>query len=197
MTRPGRRWSLSRSSRDKIACEGGCSYAEEFAANIPESTLRANPMGLAVTFTDRAGDAQDDYPVRRPDRGAARGRRCAAECRVAPRCSGRTAVSDGSPAVIGGLGPLDPVLQIRRARQRSRSRQVDRSGAVRIVSWDDRAREHRLVRRGPMQRGHGLNRGKQRHEDDRDHPGRGDHPPTAQIALCNTPARPLPRYIPA
>lgn len=44
--------------RDKIACEGGCSYAEEFAANIPESTLRANPMGLAVTFTDGAGDAK-------------------------------------------------------------------------------------------------------------------------------------------
>jgi hypothetical protein len=43
---------------DKIACDGGCSYAEEFAANIPESTLRANPMGVAVTFTDGAGDAK-------------------------------------------------------------------------------------------------------------------------------------------
>ena len=45
-------------SRDKIACDGGCSYAEEFAANIPESRLRANPTGLAVTFTDGAGDAK-------------------------------------------------------------------------------------------------------------------------------------------
>ncbi len=42
--------------RDKIVCDGGCSYAEEFAANIPESTLRASPMGLSVIFTDHAGD---------------------------------------------------------------------------------------------------------------------------------------------
>jgi hypothetical protein len=43
-------------SRHQISCEGGCSYADEFAANIPESELRTNPKGLAVTFTDRAGD---------------------------------------------------------------------------------------------------------------------------------------------
>jgi hypothetical protein len=42
--------------RDEITCNAGCSYAEEFAANIPESALRANPTGLAVTFTDYAGD---------------------------------------------------------------------------------------------------------------------------------------------
>jgi len=43
-------------SGDKITCDGGCSYVEEFAANIPENELRAYPQGLAVTFTDRAGD---------------------------------------------------------------------------------------------------------------------------------------------
>jgi hypothetical protein len=42
-------------SRDKIACDDGCSYAEEFAANIPEGELRGHPTGLAVTFTDHAG----------------------------------------------------------------------------------------------------------------------------------------------
>jgi hypothetical protein len=47
-------------SRYKIVCqeEDNCSYAEEFAAAIPESDLRQNPKGLSVTFTDRAGDAQ-------------------------------------------------------------------------------------------------------------------------------------------
>jgi hypothetical protein len=43
-------------SRDEISCEGGCSYAEEFAADIPENELRDNPQGLRVTFTDRSGD---------------------------------------------------------------------------------------------------------------------------------------------
>jgi hypothetical protein len=47
-------------SRYKIACNrnDNCSYAEEFAAAIPESELRQNPGGLSVTFTDPAGDAQ-------------------------------------------------------------------------------------------------------------------------------------------
>lgn len=47
-------------SRYKIVCqeEDDCSYAEEFAAAIPESDMRQNPQGLSVTFTDRAGDAQ-------------------------------------------------------------------------------------------------------------------------------------------
>jgi hypothetical protein len=43
-------------SRHEITCEGGCSYAEEFAADIPESELRANPQGLSVTFSARSGD---------------------------------------------------------------------------------------------------------------------------------------------
>lgn len=44
-------------SRHPIACDGSgaCSYAEEFAANLPSGELSANPEGLAVTFTDRAG----------------------------------------------------------------------------------------------------------------------------------------------
>ena len=44
-------------SRFEIACTGKdkCSYAEEFAAAIPESELRSNPNGFAVTFTDPAG----------------------------------------------------------------------------------------------------------------------------------------------
>jgi hypothetical protein len=43
-------------SREEITCSGGCSYAEEFAANIPENELRASPRGLSVIFTDNAGD---------------------------------------------------------------------------------------------------------------------------------------------
>lgn len=44
-------------SRHPIACDGtgACSYAEEFAANLPDSELRASPEGLAVTFTDPGG----------------------------------------------------------------------------------------------------------------------------------------------
>lgn len=43
-------------SRHEIGCDGTCSYVEEFAADIPESKLQKNPKGLAVTFTDHAGD---------------------------------------------------------------------------------------------------------------------------------------------
>jgi hypothetical protein len=42
-------------SRERITCDGGCSYAEEFAADIPESELRANPQGLKVVFTAGSG----------------------------------------------------------------------------------------------------------------------------------------------
>ena len=44
--------------RDEISCDAGCSYVEEFAAKLPESTLRASPDGLAVTFSSRSGDAK-------------------------------------------------------------------------------------------------------------------------------------------
>ncbi|MBV9198281.1 MAG: hypothetical protein JOY83_00825 [Alphaproteobacteria bacterium] len=61
-----RRWSAARDetghalrfveiSRNQITCDVGCSYAEEFAADIPENELRANPQGLKVTFTDSSG----------------------------------------------------------------------------------------------------------------------------------------------
>jgi hypothetical protein len=42
--------------RDEISCDAGCSYVEEFAANLPESALRGSPDGLAVTFSSRSGD---------------------------------------------------------------------------------------------------------------------------------------------
>jgi hypothetical protein len=42
--------------RDEISCDGGCSYVEEFAANLSESSLRGSPDGLAVTFMSRSGD---------------------------------------------------------------------------------------------------------------------------------------------
>jgi len=41
---------------DQISCDAGCSYVEEFAANLPEGTLRTSPDGLAVTFSARSGD---------------------------------------------------------------------------------------------------------------------------------------------
>jgi hypothetical protein len=42
-------------SRNEISCDNNCSYAEEFAAVLPEALLRANPNGLSVTFTSRSG----------------------------------------------------------------------------------------------------------------------------------------------
>jgi hypothetical protein len=43
-------------SRNQISCDDGCSYAEEFAADLPEDQLRASPNGLAVTFTNQVGE---------------------------------------------------------------------------------------------------------------------------------------------
>jgi len=43
-------------SRNEISCDAGCSYAEEFAAILPESKLRASPGGLSVTFLSPSGD---------------------------------------------------------------------------------------------------------------------------------------------
>ena len=45
-------------SKNEISCDNGCSYAEEFAASLPEALLRANPLGLAVGFTARSGAQQ-------------------------------------------------------------------------------------------------------------------------------------------
>ena len=40
-------------SKQEITCDYGCSYAEEFAASLPDSVLRANPQGFTVVFTAR------------------------------------------------------------------------------------------------------------------------------------------------
>jgi hypothetical protein len=49
-------------SKNEISCNNGCSYAEEFAAILPEALLRANPQGrpggLAITFTAHSGAEQ-------------------------------------------------------------------------------------------------------------------------------------------
>lgn len=42
-------------SNSEITCEGSCSYAEEFAAALPESLLRAGTGGLMVTFIAKSG----------------------------------------------------------------------------------------------------------------------------------------------
>ena len=42
-------------STNEITCEQNCSYAEEFAANIPDAVLRANANGLSVRFTAKTG----------------------------------------------------------------------------------------------------------------------------------------------
>jgi hypothetical protein len=41
--------------KNQITCENGCSYAEEFAAVLPEALLRANPQGVMVVFAARSG----------------------------------------------------------------------------------------------------------------------------------------------
>jgi hypothetical protein len=42
-------------SRNQITCDLGCSYADEFAAEVPEDYLRAHKDGLAVTFAASGG----------------------------------------------------------------------------------------------------------------------------------------------
>src|SRR5215471_11548734 len=51
----GQRLRVVEISQEEITCSGDCSYAEEFAAILPESALRASPQGLGVTFTARSG----------------------------------------------------------------------------------------------------------------------------------------------
>ena len=49
-------------NKNEITCDNGCSYAEEFAAALPEALLRANPQGklggFAITFAARSGAQQ-------------------------------------------------------------------------------------------------------------------------------------------
>jgi hypothetical protein len=42
-------------SKNEITCELNCSYAEEFAAALPDALLRASPQGFTVVFSARAG----------------------------------------------------------------------------------------------------------------------------------------------
>ena len=42
-------------SINEISCEQNCSYAEEFAAAIPDPLLRTSTQGLAVRFTAQSG----------------------------------------------------------------------------------------------------------------------------------------------
>lgn len=42
-------------SLNEISCDNGCSYAEEFGADLPEALLRASPQGLTVAFTAKSG----------------------------------------------------------------------------------------------------------------------------------------------
>ena len=49
-------------SAKQITCAPACSYAEEFAAALPEDTLRANPRGITVFFRAKSG-AQMAIPV--------------------------------------------------------------------------------------------------------------------------------------
>src|SRR5580700_744453 len=51
----GRTLRVLEITRHQITCDGGCAYTEEFAADIPESELRANPSGLKVTFGAQSG----------------------------------------------------------------------------------------------------------------------------------------------
>lgn len=66
-TGPERNWDGARDAagadlrfipigKDEITCSGGsCSYAEEFAAALPEPLLRANVNGLTVYFYAKSG----------------------------------------------------------------------------------------------------------------------------------------------
>lgn len=63
---PERNWDAARDaqgqplrfiaiSKNEITCSGGCSYAEEFAAAVPEAKLRQSTAGLTVTFAAKSG----------------------------------------------------------------------------------------------------------------------------------------------
>jgi hypothetical protein len=51
----GRELRFVEISRNEITCDNGCSYAEEFAAALPEELLLASPTGLTVGFSAESG----------------------------------------------------------------------------------------------------------------------------------------------
>lgn len=42
-------------SSNKITCDNGCSYAEEFAVNLPDDLLKAGKDGVSVFLTAKSG----------------------------------------------------------------------------------------------------------------------------------------------
>lgn len=63
---PRRKWASARDDKgnalevvpigsEEIACNANCSYADEFAASIPDTLLRGSLGGLAVTFVAQSG----------------------------------------------------------------------------------------------------------------------------------------------
>ncbi|MGH7094627.1 MAG: hypothetical protein ACREFB_13970, partial [Stellaceae bacterium] len=42
-------------SKNEITCEGGCSYAEEFAASLPDALLQSSTNGLSIYFAAKSG----------------------------------------------------------------------------------------------------------------------------------------------
>lgn len=58
----GRKLRFISISSKEITCAPGCSYAEEFAAALPEQELRASPQGITVFFSAKSG-AQMAIPV--------------------------------------------------------------------------------------------------------------------------------------
>lgn len=72
-TGPERNWNSAQDAsgkslrfiaigKDEIDCSPACSYAEEFAASLPEAELRGAKQGLTVFFTAKSG-AQMAIPV--------------------------------------------------------------------------------------------------------------------------------------
>ncbi|MBV9828356.1 MAG: hypothetical protein JO001_22210 [Alphaproteobacteria bacterium] len=43
-------------SKNEITCQAECSYAEEFAAVLPDAVLRGSPQGVSVTFAAKSGE---------------------------------------------------------------------------------------------------------------------------------------------
>lgn len=56
--RDGTALRFSAISHEQIACDPGCSWTEDFAADIPDALLRAAPQGMAVDFRAKSGTAQ-------------------------------------------------------------------------------------------------------------------------------------------
>lgn len=63
---PARTWNAARTvqgqalrfipiSTNEITCSPQCSYADEFAAELPEPLMRAHPQGLGVVFSAKSG----------------------------------------------------------------------------------------------------------------------------------------------